>query len=63
MGGLIKRQHLTERQYLRANRVMCLILLVSYIVYAIVEIRKRNRRTGMYNMPVLLLFFLDDSSK
>ena len=38
MGGLIKRQHLTERQYLRANRVLCLILLVSYLVYGIVEI-------------------------
>ncbi len=38
MAGLIRRQTLTERQYLRANRVMCLILLVSYITYIIVEI-------------------------
>lgn len=38
MGKLIKRQNLTERQYLRANRVMCSILLVSYLVYIIVEI-------------------------
>lgn len=45
MAGLIRRQSLTERQYLRANRVMCLILIVSYITYIVVEIM--NAKTGM----------------
>ncbi len=38
MGKLIKRQNLTESQYLRSNRVMCMILLISYLVYIIVEV-------------------------
>ena len=37
MGGLIRRQKLTESQYTRANRVMCLILMVSYLAYMIVD--------------------------
>ena len=45
MVGLIGRQTLTERQYLRANRVMCLILVVSYITYIVVEVM--NAKTGM----------------
>ena len=38
MGSLIQRQNLTERQYLRANRVMCFILIISYLVYGIVDL-------------------------
>lgn len=44
MGKLIKRQNLSESQYARSNRVMCMILLVSYIVYIIVELI--NAKTG-----------------
>ena len=45
MGKLIRRQTLTESQYARANRVMCLILLVSYLAYIVIEIM--NAKTGM----------------
>ncbi|MBR2132369.1 MAG: hypothetical protein IJ955_07500 [Oscillospiraceae bacterium] len=50
MGKLIQRQHLTERQYLRSNRVMCLILLVSYGVYIIVELMNAN--AGINTAPL-----------
>ncbi|MBQ3078171.1 MAG: hypothetical protein IJC43_09955 [Clostridia bacterium] len=46
MVNLIQRQTLTERQYRRANRVMCLILLVSYLVYIIVEVINARRDPG-----------------
>lgn len=49
MAGLIQRQKLTDRQYLRANRVMCLILVVSYIVYIIVEMI--NAKSGTSTDP------------
>lgn len=45
MGKLIKRQHLSENQYKRANRVMCVILIISYLVYIIVEVM--NAKSGM----------------
>ncbi len=51
MGKIIRRQNLTENQYKRANRVMCLILLVSYLVYIIVEIM--NAKSGMENDAVI----------
>lgn len=62
MGSLIKRQNLTESQYLRSNRVMCLILLVSYLVYIIVEVMNAKSgtasgtglRCGMYGGAALL---------
>ncbi len=38
MNGIIRRQNLTPKQYKRANRVMCMILVVCYIVYALTEI-------------------------
>lgn len=38
MGRLIKRQTLTQEQYQRANKVMCMILVVSYLVYIVVEV-------------------------
>lgn len=38
MGKLIKRQHLSQDQYTRSNRIMSMILIVSYLVYIIVEI-------------------------
>lgn len=46
MGKIIKRQNLTERQYLRSNRVMCMILLVSYLVYIIVEVSNSKSAMG-----------------
>ena len=49
MAGFIPRQQLTDRQYSRANRVMCLILMVSYIVYVIVEII--NVKSGLSTNP------------
>ncbi|MBR5230237.1 MAG: hypothetical protein IKW01_05195 [Firmicutes bacterium] len=36
--SIIKRQKLTDSQYTRSNRVMCLILLVSYLSYAAIEV-------------------------
>ena len=51
MGKLIKRQNLTESQYLRSNRVMCMILLISYLTYTIVEIM--NAKTGMQPDAIL----------
>lgn len=38
MGTLIRRQKLSESQYARSNRVMCFILVVSYLSYIIIEI-------------------------
>lgn len=38
MGKIIKRQNLTAEQYIRTNAVMSMILVISYIVYTIVEI-------------------------
>jgi len=46
MGKLIKRQNLSERQYLRANRVMCMILLISYLVYTVVEVINAKEALG-----------------
>lgn len=46
-GNMIKRQNLTQRQYLRANRVMCMILLVSYLVYIVVEVINAKSALGM----------------
>ena len=33
----MKRQSLTPQQYLRANKVMFLILAISYIVYSVID--------------------------
>ena len=49
MAGFIQRQQLTTRQYSRANRVMCLILVISYIVYIIVE--TINFKNGLSTDP------------
>ncbi len=38
MGKIIKRQNLTQEQYKRTNTVMSMILIISYIVYVIVEV-------------------------
>ena len=46
MGKFIKRKKLTETQYRRANRVMCLIVVVSYLVYIVVELMN-GKTTGM----------------
>lgn len=51
MGKIIRKQHLTENQYKRANRVMCLILLVSYLVYIIVEIM--NAKSEMESHAIM----------
>lgn len=50
MGKLIKRQNLTPEQYRRANRVMCIILSISYLTYIVVElmnIGKFGMSTGL----------------
>lgn len=43
MGRYIKRKNLLPEQYKRANRTMCIILTVCYILYIIVELN--NLRT------------------
>ncbi len=56
MGKLIKRQTLTQEQYRRANRVMCMILAISYLVYVVVEITNINKfgmSTGLIARCVL----------
>jgi len=66
MGKLIKRQNLTESQYLRSNRVMCMILLVSYLTYTVVEVmngkgdmgRDAALRCAVYGAAALLSLIL-----
>lgn len=36
----MKRQKLTPEQYVRANKTMSLILVLSYVIYAVVEVMK-----------------------
>ncbi len=38
MAKIFKRQNLTQEQYKRANRVMSMVLIISYIVYVIIEL-------------------------
>ena len=38
MGNLIRRKDLTDAQYKRANMVMSVILVLSYVTYFIVEL-------------------------
>ena len=37
MGRFIKRKELTLEQYRRANKVMCVILVICYVVFIAVE--------------------------
>lgn len=56
MNKLIKRQALTQEQYKRANRVMCMILAICYLVYIIVEVMnigKFGMSTGLIARCVL----------
>ncbi len=56
MEKLMKKQSLTSAQYKRANRAMCLILALSYIVYIVVEIMnigKFGMSTGLIARCVL----------
>ena len=38
MAKIFKKQHLTQEQYKRANRIMSMVLIISYITYVIVEL-------------------------
>lgn len=61
MAKLIKRQSLNPDQYKRANRTMCLILAISYLVYIIVEvmnISKFGMSTGLVIRCVLYAMVL-----
>lgn len=61
MDKLIKRHSLTPEQYKRANRTMCLILAICYLVYIIVEvinIGKLGMSTGLIIRCVLYAFSL-----
>lgn len=56
MSKIIKRQTLTPDQYRRANRSMCLILAICYLVYIVVEIMnigKFGMSTGLVIRCVL----------
>lgn len=50
MSKIIKRQNLTESQYTRSNRVMCMILLVSYFTYVIIEIMNYKAEADPYTI-------------
>lgn len=52
MNGIIKRQNLTPKQYQRANRVMCMILVVCNIVYALTEIINIGKNGMSTNMII-----------
>ncbi len=65
MSKIIKRQHLTQEQYIRANRIMSMILIVSYLVYAVVEVSNIGRfgsngaliaRCGVYAAMIIVAF-------
>ena len=43
MGNLIQRKALTPSQYARANKVLMVIMILSYITYVIVEILNINK--------------------
>ena len=48
----LNRQELTPEQYRRANRIMMMILTISYLVYTIVEFMNKTPET---NMPMFYL--------
>lgn len=52
MNNIFKKQELTDEQYRRSNRIMCLILVVSYLVYTIVEIMNISK-TGFSSGVVI----------
>ena len=43
MAKIFKKQNLTQEQYKRSNRVMSIVLIISYIVYIIVELLNIGR--------------------
>ena len=52
MGRFIKRKELTSEQYRRANKVMCVILVVCYVVFIAVEY-SNIARAGEQNSGVM----------
>ena len=52
MGRFIKRKELTPEQYRRANKVMCVILVVCYVVFIAVEY-SNIARAGEQNSGVM----------
>ena len=64
MGNLIRRKALTDAQYKRANMVMSVILVLSYITYFVVELLNINKhgaglgvtlRCGLYIVMLLVV--------
>ena len=43
MAKIFKKQNLTQEQYKKSNRVMSIVLIISYIVYIIVELLNMGR--------------------
>lgn len=56
MESFIKRQSLNPDQYRRANRTMCLILAICYLVYIIVEVINIGK-FGMSNGLIIRCVF------
>lgn len=48
----MKKQDITPEQYYRANRVMSLILTISYTIYILIELNGMNQR-GVSLAPIL----------
>ena len=52
MGNLIQRKAITPSQYARANKVLMVIMILSYIAYVIVEIININKHGFSIGVPI-----------
>lgn len=65
MAKIFKKQNLTKEQYKRSNRVMSIVLIISYLVYVVVELLNIGKfdsnnswmiRCGVYVAMVIAAF-------
>ena len=49
----MKRQKLTPEQYARANKTMSIILVISYIIYLVVEVMKFSKLESIPTMSIV----------
>ena len=53
----MKKQKLTPEQYARANKTMCLILVICYIIYTMVELMKFTKADDISTMSIVRCAF------
>ena len=53
MGKYVKRKNLTPEQYKRANKTMCIILTVCYVLYLIVELNNLSAHDDSKGFTIL----------